>query len=278
MARRMAFLLIMVMAFAVPIALKKDVIPNFAANSGTSEIMQDEALQGYQFEEKTTIKQVSVDEKMNNSNEEVAKIIPFEENNPLWKQKCQRDVLVLMPTGQIQSMELEDYTAGCVFGEMPLSFDVQALMAQSVAVRSFTARLMSVGASKHKNADVCTNPACCQNYVSVENLPYETKKLLLDAVNATKGMIMVYRNEPIEAVYHASSGTNTLDSEDVWGGKVEYLRSVKAPDGENAISENGLGHRVGLSQHGANILAAQGMNYIKILKYYYSGISFDFLC
>ena len=73
-ARRMAFLLIMVMAFAVPIALKKDVIPNFAANSGISEIMQDEALQGYQFEEKTTINRVSVDEKMNNLNEEVAKI------------------------------------------------------------------------------------------------------------------------------------------------------------------------------------------------------------
>ena len=70
---------------------------------------------------------------------------------------------------------------------------------------------------------------------------------------------------------------NTLDSEDVWGGKVEYLRSVKAPEGEAKISSTGYGHRVGLSQHGANILAQDGMSYIEILKYYYSGISFAFI-
>jgi len=86
---------------------------------------------------------------------------------------------------------------------------------------------------------------------------------------------MVYNGVPIEAVYHASSGERTLDSEDVWGGKVEYLRSVPSPEGEAEMAGVLYGHRVGMSQHGANLLAQDGYGYASILKYYYSGISFD---
>ena len=89
--------------------------------------------------------------------------------------------------------------------------------------------------------------------------------------------MLTYEGKPIEAVYHASSGSGTLNSEDVWGGRLDYLRAVKSPDGETAISAFGMGHRVGMSQHGANLLAKEGMGYMEILKYYYSGISFDFL-
>ena len=79
------------------------------------------------------------------------------------------------------------------------------------------------------------------------------------------------------AVYHASSGSNTLDSEQVWGGRVEYLRSVDSPEGEEALEVSVKGHRVGMSQHGANLLAKDGKSYAEILKYYYSGISLGFL-
>ena len=97
------------------------------------------------------------------------------------------------------------------------------------------------------------------------------------AVAATKGIIMVYDGEPIEAVYHASSGGRTLNSEDVWGGRVEYLRSVPSPEGEAELTSVLYGHRVGMSQQGANLLAKQGFSYPQILRYYYNGISFDFL-
>ena len=39
----------------------------------------------------------------------------------------------------------------------------------------------------------------------------------------------------------------------------------------------GYGHGVGMSQKGANLLAKQGFDYCEILKYYYSGIKFDFI-
>ena len=88
---------------------------------------------------------------------------------------------------------------------------------------------------------------------------------------------MTFEGIPIEAVYHASSGEKTLASEEVWGGRVEYLRSVKSPDGESRSFPEGMGHRVGMSQHGANLLAKEGLGYASILKYYYKGIEFDFL-
>ena len=217
-------------------------------------------------------------QKMNNFSQENAKMYTFSTQKAALTDIRADFVNVLMPDGNVLSMELEEYVRGCVYGEMPLSFEPQALMAQSVAARTFAVNMMN-GASKHRGADVCTSPACCQNYTlpTEKNIGSENFKKLCDCTLATRSIVLTYRGQPIEAVYHASSGNTTLASEDVWGGYVEYLRAVKAPDGEEAISVSGMGHRVGMSQHGANLLAKEGMGYTQILKYYYSGISFDFV-
>lgn len=217
--------------------------------------------------------------KMNNEQQKNAKTHVFPSSPAENTLVLPKTVDVMTSQGEIVTMELEEYVKGCVLGEMPLDFESQAIMAQSVAVRSFTVRLVALGSKKHKNADVCTNPACCQNFISPDSvkLKAENLKKLNDSVTATKGMILTYLGQPIEAVYHASSGDKTLDSEDVWGGRVEYLRSVKAPDGETAISAMGRGHRVGLSQHGANLLAKEGRDFMEILSYYYTGVSFSFV-
>lgn len=276
-AKRVLLILAVTLVTVVTIAVKMDVLTLDEYYLYGRESINRLPAENLQNEEKTKVETEKSSSKMNNYEPENAKTPISKHNDAVLEGMCDEKVRVLTSSGQIKQMPLEEYIAECVFGEMPLTFDTQALMAQSVAVRSFTVRQMTVGMSKHKNADVCTNPACCQNYVSTEILSDAEKKRLTDAVNATKGMIMVYDGTPIEAVYHASSGSKTLDSEDVWGGKVEYLRSVKSPDGEEAISVSGMGHRVGMSQHGANLLAKEGKNYIEILKYYYNGISFDFL-
>ena len=41
------------------------------------------------------------------------------------------------------------------------------------------------------------------------------------------------------------------------------------------ITTRGYGHRVGLSQYGANAMAENGATYIEILKHYYSGVEVD---
>lgn len=212
---------------------------------------------------------------MNNLSQNHAKSETVDSNCAKKVIKCDK-IRVLQSNNTVTVMPLEEYVTACVLGEMPLNFETQAIMAQSVAARTFAVR-QALGRSKHRNADICTNPACCQNFVLPESVGITAENLdkLKSAVNATKGLILVYDGEPIEAVYHASSGEGTLDSEDVWGGRVEYLRSVKSPEGEIEVSASGMGHRVGMSQHGANILAKSGMGYARILKYYYSGVSFS---
>lgn len=44
-------------------------------------------------------------------------------------------------------------------------------------------------------------------------------------------------------------------------------------EGNMVFSVKGYGHRVGMSQYGANAMAAEGKNYAEILKHYYEGVS-----
>ena len=47
---------------------------------------------------------------------------------------------------------------------------------------------------------------------------------------------------------------------------------VSYRDGEFAFCVHGFGHRVGMSQYGADYMAKQGYDYKVILPYYYSGV------
>lgn len=50
--------------------------------------------------------------------------------------------------------------------------------------------------------------------------------------------------------------------------------SLKEVDGKIRVVTKGLGHGLGVSLHGANCLAAEGLTYKEILKYFYTGIEF----
>ena len=53
-----------------------------------------------------------------------------------------------------------DYLTGVVAAEMPVSFEQEALKAQSVAARSYLQRALA--SPKHEGADICADSACCQ--------------------------------------------------------------------------------------------------------------------
>jgi len=265
-------------------------------------------------------------------------------------------------TGKTEQMSLEEYIVGVVLSEMPSSFSSQALMAQAVAVRSFTCyKAKNGGLSSHRDAAVCTDYRHCQSYISPEeyvkkgDYARQAVEKIREAVEATRGICAVYEGEPIMAVYHASSGSGTKNSSDVWGGEIEYLSAVPAAEkldvcceeyefgydelekklsdekgsvscfsvlgrqvscqtGDSGLvtsmdfsgrifdsgelkrklglrseefsavlSDDGItfiaygyGHRVGMSQYGADALANKGYGFMDILKYYYKGISFAY--
>lgn len=148
-------------------------------------------------------------------------------------------------TNTVITLPLEEYVAGVVAAEMPASFAPEALKAQAVASRTYAVVHMRLfgggGCPKHPEADVCSDPAEGQAWASQDTLrrrwggaryPAYWRKVR-EAVTQTRGLIVVYANRPIEAVFHAASGGRTEDAKWVWGRAVPYLQSVPSP-GESA--------------------------------------------
>ena len=80
--------------------------------------------------------------------------------------------------GGVEERLLEEYLVGVVAAEMPASFHEQALRAQAVAARTYTAyRAAHGGCGAHDGADVCTSSACCQAYATDEALRARIQQL-----------------------------------------------------------------------------------------------------
>ena len=255
---------------------------------------------------------------------------------------------------KVVNMELEEYVLGVVLGEMPATFETEALKAQAVATRTYTLRRIRMQ-SKHGDADICTDSSCCQaftdkkTYLLSKGMETDLEKVE-SAVNETAGQVLVYRGELIEATYFSCSGGMTEDAAAVWGTSIPYLESVASPGEEHAnryestqvlnvdafltllgippgtpvsnrdlsytytsgngveelfllgtaitgtevrkmlslpstafsieiegdcvsITTKGNGHRVGMSQYGADAMAVNGSTYEEILDHYYRGTS-----
>ena len=146
---------------------------------------------------------------------------------------------------KVYSLPLEEYVLRVTAAEMPASFAEEALKAQSVAARTYTARKMASLGGKpcgKGGADVCTDSTCCQAYRTREELSEKwggSADMYFDklsgAVSATRGVILTYNGKPIEALFHSSSGGMTEDAANVFGGDAPYLKSVSSP-GEEGFS------------------------------------------
>lgn len=258
---------------------------------------------------------------------------------------------VLKEDGKVVRMDLEDYISRVVLGEMPASFDAEALKAQAVAARTYTLRCV-LGGDKHPEGAVCTDYRCCQEYREPEDYirsggSYASVQKVFSAVSQTTGQVLYYGNSLIMATYFASAGGTTEDAREVWGNSVPYLTVVSSPEGDDAYNGEtvtftaeefqsllgvtlkgkpeswfgrvsytvgggvdrmriggklydgvelrgifglrstifkvtttestitfetmGYGHRVGLSQYGADAMAELGNGYEQILAHYYPG-------
>ena len=145
--------------------------------------------------------------------------------------------------GDIVDMDIEEYLVGVVAAEMPASYEMEALMAQAVAARTYTLHLKhNGGCSAHPGADVCTNSAHCQAYLTAEEMndAWGSKKKtylakIQEAVNTTRGQEIYYRGEEIQVFYFSSAGGITEDCANVYAESLPYLVSVESP-GEESYS------------------------------------------
>lgn len=258
---------------------------------------------------------------------------------------------VILENGETAEMDLEEYVAGVILGELPGSFSLEAKKAQAVVARTYALR-RQYKKDKH-NGSVCTAPGCCQGYRSVEDClagggTEEMAEAARLAAEETRRLVLTYDGALIEATYFSCSGGRTEDAVAVWGGDVPYLQATDSPGEEGAahyletrrfsaeefaallgaelsgppetwlgeaeytngggvasmeiggvayegtvlrtclglrstafqitavgntvtVTTKGYGHRVGMSQYGAEAMAVTGSTFQEILAHYYQG-------
>ena len=121
----------------------------------------------------------------------------------------------------INIIGIEEYLYGVLKKEISPKWPAEVLRAQAVAARTFAISNMNKYVDKGYNICSSTNS---QEYGGINHEDPLTNK----AVDETKGQIIIYKGNPINAVYHSDSGGYTENSERVWGSYLPYLRSVKS--------------------------------------------------
>ncbi|MCS6862916.1 MAG: SpoIID/LytB domain-containing protein, partial [Abditibacteriales bacterium] len=121
---------------------------------------------------------------------------------------------------------------GVVPSEMSPGSPPEALKAQAIAARSKA--LASLSKHKTDGFNLCATEHC-QTYGGADKEAPSTTQ----AVRDTRGVVLTYKGKIVDAVYSATCGGMTANSEDVWlKHPVPYLRSV--PDGGLAQILNAL--------------------------------------
>ena len=135
-----------------------------------------------------------------------------------------RGALETVPEGSslnvVNALALEQYVKGVMSNEVPPSWPVEELKAQSVAIRSI-ALTGDVGG----NGFDLYSDTRSQVYGGLESEYTSTNA----AAEATRGQVVMYGGEIAQTLYSACSGGHTESSVNVFGGAVPYLIGVPDP-------------------------------------------------
>lgn len=145
-------------------------------------------------------------------------------------------ITVYRSNGSVINLNMTDYLIGVVSSEMPASFNLEALKAQSVLARTY--------ALKTKQTEKkLTDTVSTQSYIDIDQMKnkwgnsfntYYNK--IKNAVENTNGEYLSYNGNYIEALYHSTNNGKTESSLDVFGNYYPYLISVSSEYDKNASS------------------------------------------
>ena len=139
-------------------------------------------------------------------------------------------VRVLTKNNTVEKINLEDYLVGVVSGEVPVSFEKEAIKAQAVAARTYALKQIE----NHKNYEYdVKDDTSSQVYQTDEELRNkwgnnydEYVKKIKKCVNETEGEYVSYNNEVIYAFFFSTSNGKTEDNKNVFGKDLPYLKVV----------------------------------------------------
>lgn len=119
----------------------------------------------------------------------------------------------------------EETLVGILAKEIPYTYELEAIKAQAVVARSYMARrilgIQNKGAIVGYTVDEIKALWGEENYDSIYNI---YKK----AIAQTKGKLILYNNQPIEALYHEASSGKTRDAKSVYKTEIPYLKGVES--------------------------------------------------
>lgn len=191
-------------------------------------------------------------------------------------------------TGEIINVPLEEYVIGVVAGEMPASFNVEALKAQAVASRTYALKRAE---SSNNNYDV-TDGTQNQVYINYNDMKQKWQKSYEDnlskvkkAVQETKGEVVLYNNNLIDAMFFSTSNGYTENSENVFSSSKPYLVSVDSAwdktespvfNSSNEVSKSEFLFNLGLTDSDSIIISdVKKTNTGRIISLSINGKSFD---
>ncbi len=123
----------------------------------------------------------------------------------------------------------DEYLAG--IAEVSASWPAAALQAQAIAARSYALSRTKQRSGCRCHVDDGSGPYYDQTFhgyareISTQGGRW-VKAVRDTATGSGDGLAVTYRGDPIPAFYFASSGGRTSNSEDVWGGRYQWARSV----------------------------------------------------
>ena len=146
---------------------------------------------------------LSIGIKWNNRNPDPEIVQPPAEETV--QESVPQKIILLAKNGKTEEMEMEEYVTSVLLGEVPGSFEMEALKAQAVVARTVACRAMCTG-GKHGQGAVCTESSCCQAFIPAEEYlrqggSEQTLEKMTDAAHQTAGQILTYDELPIESTY-----------------------------------------------------------------------------
>ncbi|HEX6154027.1 MAG TPA: SpoIID/LytB domain-containing protein [Solirubrobacterales bacterium] len=120
----------------------------------------------------------------------------------------------------VNALAIEHYVKGVMSNEVPPSWPIEELKAQSVAIRS-----IAITGDVGGNGFDLYSDTRSQVYGGLESEYARTN----DAAAATKGQVVMYGGEIAQTLYSACSGGHTESAVNVFGSPVPYLVGVPDP-------------------------------------------------
>lgn len=132
---------------------------------------------------------------------------------------------------KIVELNLEDYVVGVLAGEMPISFEEEALKAQAVVARTYALKRILNNNSEYDVVDTTKN----QVYLDDEYLRDKWGKnyekyieKIKKVVNETSHEYIFFEDKIIDAMFFSTSVGMTENSEEIFPNELPYLRSVSS--------------------------------------------------